>query len=383
MTPGKVENLHLAWNLAVSKYLGPALKRRLGMDVKELFDGIVPGLLLGVRIMATAAGVGFVAGAVTGLLFPPSEAVTPFAGAALGLLVAQFILTIMGLKFIYDYVAARVGVINHDMHLGCAYAYEKGEIDRGAYYLAEALATLFAVIVEAIVIAIVMHGFKVLRQSKYGVQMESWVSKNWETLRERFFEKIKGRKTPYLERNSAADPHEREIGAWMHELSENGRLRDVARVEEGVKPTGSSKATKAGKRNPDPDYDFVDHSGKGSKADLYEPEFDKNVDFDQKAKKEAGYDPAKHEQFVLDVIGKDLSRKMGDAKGSQLPDGTIIVEFGRKKGSDGLSVPGGATVDWGVAQAKAAAEWFFKEPNHRIRRAIFIKNKTILVDRSR
>lgn len=134
---------------------------------------------------------------------------------------------------------------------------------------------------------------------------------------------------PYINNNPKANAGEINIGRFLNEEAQAGRLPGYKEVE-GLREV---------KGQPSPDYGMTKTDGAKIRGDLYQPE-----------------------SANPDSIGTNTIGKSGQAD-------TVVVEFGR-----------GGTKDMDLPQAKVIADRVLLTPGHSITRVIVIKDGVIILN---
>jgi len=181
--------------------VGGYILQETGQGLKELISGIVPTLLLGAGILGLTTGVGAAGGAVLGSLGAGVGAVPgAMFGASVGFEAGSAILDALGLGFLFVYISDRLPRVCSLARSGVRLAwdapdssYEDSAIDAAARDIAQALAVLFSLIMQAIVAFLTAKGAQSaaerlpelvgkLRSSKLGGGFAKWVEQNYDAI---------------------------------------------------------------------------------------------------------------------------------------------------------------------------------------------------------
>lgn len=193
-----------ACEIALNKYVGNEIEKETGRAIAELLEGILYGLVMMLAIVAATTGLGAAAGAAIGsLAFGVGAAPGAAVGAELGFDAGIWILEWMGLAFLALYVGKNLGEVTGLLAIGVERAWnagkhgttEQADIDAGAVKIARAVAVLFRLILEAIVMYLLAEGvaavanrlprlLKGLKESKLGKGFAEWVEKNYKGMME-------------------------------------------------------------------------------------------------------------------------------------------------------------------------------------------------------
>lgn len=193
-----------ACEIALNKHVGSAIEEETGRAIKELVDGILYALVMMLAIVAVTTGIGAAAGAAIGsLAFGVGAAPGAAVGAGAGFDAGIWILNWMGLAFLAVYVGKNLGEVTGLLAIGVERAWNAGkhgttkqaDIDAGAVKIARAIAVLFRLILEAIVMYLLAEGvaavakrlpslLKSLRESKLGKGFAEWIERNYKGMME-------------------------------------------------------------------------------------------------------------------------------------------------------------------------------------------------------
>lgn len=209
----RVRDVALAWERAKGQYVAAAIVRRTGDDFYEILQGVLPGLLLAFGAFLLSTGVGAaIGGAVGALGFGAGAAPGAVAGALLGAKVAFWVLNALGLAFLVKYVGERVSEVGNRLSDGIRKAWEacgeKGAIDSAAVDMAEAVAILFSLILQALIAYVAKAGMakatQRLSKTAFGKRLANFLRKNKrvqdEILVQKWLDKLGTPKKPPLVR---------------------------------------------------------------------------------------------------------------------------------------------------------------------------------------
>lgn len=186
--------------------VGPYILQETGQGMKDLISGIVPTLLLGSGILALTTSAGAAGGAILGSLGMGIGAVpgSMFGGSA-GFEAGMALLDALGLGFLFAYVSDKLPRVCSLLRSGlrrawdapdCSYGLEDSEIDAAARDIAQSLAVLFSLILQAIVAFLTAKGAQSaaerlpdlvgkLRSSGLGGGFAKWIEQNYDDLIQR------------------------------------------------------------------------------------------------------------------------------------------------------------------------------------------------------
>jgi uncharacterized protein DUF6861 len=184
-------------------YLPGAIKRATGEELHALIDGLVPGLLIGLGVMAITTLGGAAAGAALGALAggigaAPGAVAGATAGAEAGLAILEF----LGLTFLVAYIGnslvnavgkAKVAVALAWKSVEAPPPRSRQQIDRAGRLLADAMADIFRGVLQGVVAFLLSKGAGAararmpelvgkLRASKLGAGFATWVEHHAEGL---------------------------------------------------------------------------------------------------------------------------------------------------------------------------------------------------------
>jgi hypothetical protein len=188
--------------LRARHHVAGELLKATGEELLSIVEGLIPGLLLSLGVVAVTTLAGAAAGALLGALaFGVGAAPGAMAGAAAGAEAGLAILEYLGVAFLAAFVAksmleatrlslAAAEVAWHSVeHPATADA----ELDRSAHLFARAVAEVFRGILQGIVAYLIKEGIGAakarmpelvakLRASRLGESFAKWVEANWERL---------------------------------------------------------------------------------------------------------------------------------------------------------------------------------------------------------
>ena len=191
-----------AFEIARERYTAQAILKETGHGLQELVGGLLPGLLLMLAVLATTTAIGGLAGAAIGALAGGVGALPgAAAGAKVGFSVGVAILEWLGIGFLIVYIGSRLGEVATRLGDAVKVAWDAGEsgnrrevdIDAAAQEIARAVAILFRLILEGIVLYLTARGIAAaserlpglisrLKASKLGKGFAEWVEKNYKSL---------------------------------------------------------------------------------------------------------------------------------------------------------------------------------------------------------
>lgn len=184
------------------RYIPSALKDATGQELYAVVQGIIPGLLLAVGVIAVTTAIGAAAGAAIGALAGGVGAAPGAAiGAGAGFDAGLFILDVLGVGFLVVYVGTS---LVRAVHTACTAAREAwgavehpgartSMIDSAAHTFAKAVALVFRGVLQGVVAYLLAKGTEAaasrvgelvgkLKTSKIGAGFAEWVERNWRGL---------------------------------------------------------------------------------------------------------------------------------------------------------------------------------------------------------
>jgi hypothetical protein len=204
--------VHLAWERARSRgYIRQAISQHTREDFAQLIEGLVSGLLMAAGLVAGSMVVFSAFGAAVGFFFGGVGAGPgAVAGGRLGFLIAMEILEWLGLAFVVQYVASRLGGVNAAFSHGARTAFDScgdpSQIDMAAHQMADAIGLLFSLILQGIVAYLAKEVGRASRGKmgklsgsklfKLVPALEEWLIKNFSKLEKQFVEEGVIEKTP-------------------------------------------------------------------------------------------------------------------------------------------------------------------------------------------
>lgn len=173
----RVKDVRLALWWGIDKYAYKATLAKLGEDLKLILDSLWPGFLDALKVYAWSVGIMATLGGIAGALVGGVGAIPGAAlGAQLGVAIGTFILTVLGLKFLIEYVLAHLAEANEHFGNGFKIAWEacgnSSVLDLAAKEFGNAIAALVSLFLEAAAAYVLkkglQKGLEQLNKSKAG-----------------------------------------------------------------------------------------------------------------------------------------------------------------------------------------------------------------------
>jgi hypothetical protein len=200
----EAERVHAVFKalLRARHNLAGELLKATGEEFLSVVEGIIPGLLLSVGIVAVTTVVGAAAGALLGALaFGAGAAPGAVAGAAAGAEAGLAILEYLGVAFLAAFVGKSMLEATRISFAAAEVAWHSVEhpptadveLDRSAHLFARAVAEVFRRVLQGIVAFLMKEGIGAakarmpelvtkLRASRLGEGFAKWVEAHWERL---------------------------------------------------------------------------------------------------------------------------------------------------------------------------------------------------------
>lgn len=199
------------------RYAPAAIEEETGQAIKEIIGSILDTLIMSAAIVGATSALGATIGGVVGFFFGGVGALPgAAAGAEAGFDVGMFLLEWLGLAFLLEHVASKLGQMASLVGPNVKLAWDAADkppaqrarlIDSAAHGLARGIAVLFRLILEGIVMFLLAKGAAKLgeltgklKASKLGKGFGEWVERNWQKLVDdpRFNPKLKPKEPPKL-----------------------------------------------------------------------------------------------------------------------------------------------------------------------------------------
>lgn len=223
-----------------------AIKEETGYALKEVLQGVLPGIIMAVGIIGASTVFGGMVGAAIGALAGGIGAVPGVAaGAAFGFKAGLMILNFIGIGFLAVHIADKIHQVTQVLILGIKQAWdapdshsstmERLSIEHASRQIARSFAILIRLILEGIVLYLLSKGgakgvkglVNELKQSKLGEGFALWVEANWEGLM----------KNPKLQPKKTGGISSGDTGVSASKQSRPGNIKEP-------KATGSKQITK-------------------------------------------------------------------------------------------------------------------------------------------
>jgi hypothetical protein len=180
----RVGNLRDAFLLGIRKYAYGETVAKLGEDSKRLVDSLWPGFVQALEVYAWSIGVGATAFGIAGGILGEGFGAAPGAmlGAEIGAEVATGLLSLLGIKFLAEYVLSHMKGANEHFGAGFRAAWaacgNRPPLDLAAREFGRGFAELFSLVLEAAVVWLLRKGLKAglqeLNRSKAGQAIASY-----------------------------------------------------------------------------------------------------------------------------------------------------------------------------------------------------------------
>jgi hypothetical protein len=194
------------------RYVPAAIEAETGQAIQEFIGAILDALIMSAVIVGASSALGATLGGVVGFFFGGAGALPGAAfGAEAGFDLGMYLLEALGLAVLVEHVAGKLGDIASLVGPNLKLAWEAAGkpslqrailIDSAAHGLARAIAVLFRLILEGIVLFLLAKGTAKLgeltgklKASKLGQGFGEWVERNWQKLVDdpRFNPRLKAR----------------------------------------------------------------------------------------------------------------------------------------------------------------------------------------------